>query len=118
MNWLFYILTGCLAGILSGLLGIGGAILIIPALVIIGGFEQKMAQGTTLFLMLFPIGLLAVIEYYKSGFVKIKEGIVIALFFLIGGWLGSKIALNINSKLLQKIFSIFLILIALKMFFK
>ncbi len=117
MNWLFYITIGIIAGILSGLLGIGGAVLIIPALVFLAKFDQKTAQGTTLFLMVFPIGIFAVIEYFKSGYVRIKEGIIIALFFLLGGWIGSKIAIAFNSVLLQKIFAIFLLLVAIKMFF-
>ncbi|MGC8765068.1 MAG: TSUP family transporter [Brevinematia bacterium] len=117
MNWFFYIIVGLGAGLLSGMLGIGGAVLIIPALVLLGGFEQKMAQGTTLFLMVFPIGILAVIEYFKSGYVRVKEGIIIALFFLFGGWLGSKLALSFSSSLLQKIFAIFMLIVAIRMFF-
>lgn len=118
MNWILYITIGILAGVISGLLGIGGATIIIPALVFLLGFDQKMAQGTTLFLMVFPIGLLAVIEYYNAGYVKVKEGIIIALFFLVGGWLGSKFALKLDSAILRKLFSIFLMFIALRMFFK
>ncbi len=118
MNYILFIIIGLVAGIISGLLGIGGATIIIPALIFLLGYDQKMAQGTTLFLMLFPIGLLATLEYYNAGYVKIKEGIIIALFFLFGGWIGSKLALNIDSNILKKAFSIFLIFIALKMFFK
>ncbi len=117
MNWAFYVIIGLVAGVISGLLGIGGATIIIPALVFLLGFDQKLAQGTTLFLMVFPIGLLAVIEYYNAGYIKVKEGIIIAIFFLLGGWLGSKLALRLDSVVLRKAFSIFLIFIALKMFF-
>ncbi|MCX7821654.1 MAG: sulfite exporter TauE/SafE family protein [Brevinematales bacterium] len=118
MVWIFYIIIGIVAGVISGLLGIGGATIVIPALVFLAGFDQKLAQGTTLFLMLFPIGLLAAVEYYNAGYVKIKEGIVIAIFFLLGGWLGSKVALRLDAAILRKVFSIFLFFVALRMFFK
>jgi uncharacterized protein len=111
-------ILGLVAGTASGLLGIGGAIIMIPALVIIFGFSQEMAQGTTLFLMVFPIGILAVIEYYKAGKVDLVSGAIIALFFVFGGWLGSKFALEVNPVLLRRGFAIFLVLVALKMFFQ
>lgn len=117
MNWLVFILSGFLAGTLSGLLGIGGATIIIPSLVFLAKFDQKLAQGTTIFLMVFPVGLLAAIEYFKAGYVRVKEGILIAICFFIGGFIGSKIALKLDSAILQKLFAIFLLLVALKMFF-
>jgi len=117
MLWLIFALSGLLAGVLGGLLGIGGATIIIPSLVLLANFDQKLAQGTTVFLMVFPIGLLAAIEYYRAGYVRVKEGIIIAIFFFIGGLIGSKLSLKLDSSLLRKLFSIFLIFIAIRMFF-
>ena len=109
---------GIVAGTASGLLGIGGAILIIPALVMFFGVGQDTAQGTTLFLMVFPIGILAVMEYYKAGKVDMGAGLVIALFFVVGGWIGSKFALGMDGAMLRKLFAGFLVLVAAKMFFQ
>ncbi len=111
------ILIGLVAGILSGLIGIGGAIIIIPALVFILGMDQYQAQGTSLAVMLPPIGLLAALSYYKEGALNLKYALIIAGAFLIGGFIGSKFALNIPEALLRKIFAVILLVIALKMFF-
>jgi uncharacterized membrane protein YfcA len=109
---------GLVAGTMSGLLGIGGAVVIIPALVFIFGFSQKMAQGTTLLLMIPPIGLLAALSYYKAGDVDLRAAIVIALFFFVGGWLGGRLGLSVNEAVLRKVFAVFLVGIAAKMFFE
>jgi uncharacterized membrane protein YfcA len=109
---------GAVAGTASGLLGIGGAVIMIPALVLIFGFSQETAQGTTLFLMVFPIGILAVIEYYKAGKVNLIAGAIIAVFFVLGGWIGGKLAIGMDGTLLRKLFAGFLVLIALRMFFQ
>jgi uncharacterized membrane protein YfcA len=111
-------LLGLLAGSLSGVLGIGGAIVIIPALVLIFGFSQKIAQGTTLLLMIPPIGLLAAIQYYRAGDVDLKAAIIIAVFFFAGGFIGGKLASIIDPSLMRRIFSVFLVLVAVKMFFE
>lgn len=110
-------LIGIVAGILSGLLGIGGAIVIIPALVFLLGFDQKLAQGTTLMLMLPPIGILAFLEYYRQGMVNIPLGVVIAVFFVVGAWLGAKIALSIDPHLLRRLFALFLGFVAVRLWF-
>jgi hypothetical protein len=110
-------LLGLLAGTMSGLLGIGGAIIIIPALVYVFGFSQKLAQGTTLLLMIPPIGLLAALSYWKAGDVNIGAGIVIAAFFFVGGYLGGQIGITMNEAILRKAFAVFLIAVAIKMFF-
>lgn len=112
-----YIMIGLAAGTLSGLLGIGGAILIIPLLIFLFGFEQKLAQGTSLMLMVPPIGILAALSYYKEGFVDMKAAIIIAAFFFIGGFLGAKLSLTIDNTILKKVFAVFLVLIAIKMWF-
>lgn len=111
-------IIGIVAGIAGGLLGIGGAVIIIPALVFLFGFSQETAQGTTLMLMVPPIGLLAALEYYKAGYVNWKAVVFIALFFLIGGWIGAKIAVKTDPAILRKIFALFLVFIAVRMFFQ
>lgn len=111
------ILIGLVAGILSGLVGVGGGILMVPALVLILGFTQKQAQGTSLGIMLLPVGILAVIQYYKQGYVNFQMVFIIAAAFVAGGFLGSKIALNISDEKMKKIFGLILLLVALKMLF-
>ncbi len=111
------LLIGILAGALSGLIGIGGGIIIIPALVFILGFSQQTAQGTTLALMVPPIGLLAAWSYYKDGFVDIRAAAFICVGFVLGSYFGARFATGIPQEALKKVFSIILILIAIKMFF-
>ncbi|WP_081675067.1 sulfite exporter TauE/SafE family protein [Daejeonella oryzae] len=111
------IIIGILAGVLSGLIGIGGGIIVIPALVFILGYSQQTAQGTTLAMMVPPIGLLAAFAYYKEGYVDIKSSAIICIGFVIGSYFGAKYAAGIPEIQLRKIFSIILILVALKMFF-
>ena len=110
-----YMLIGLSGGALSGLLGIGGATLIIPALVYILGFQQHLAQGTTLALMVPPISLLAAWTYYRSGNVDLKVAALICLGFFIGGLLGAKIAHLIPQESLKKIFGFFLLLVSMHM---
>ncbi|MBU2554366.1 MAG: TSUP family transporter [Bacteroidetes bacterium] len=113
---LILVLIGLVAGIFSGLIGIGGAIIIIPALVFILGMDQYSAQGTSLAVMLPPIGLLAAYSYYKEGALNLTYALIIAGAFLIGGYIGSKFALSIPEVTLKKIFAVVLFLIALRMF--
>ena len=111
------ILIGLLAGVFSGLIGIGGAIIMIPALVLILGMDQYSAQGTSLAIMLPPIGLLAAWNYYKAGAIDLRYAMIIAVAFFIGGYFGSKFALGISEVILRKIFAAILLVIAVKMFF-
>ena len=111
------IIIGVIAGILSGLLGIGGAVFIIPALVLFLGFSQQTAQGTTLLMMVPPIGALAAFQYYKEGTVDFKVAGILAVGFLIGGYFGGKYANQIPQDILKKLFAILLLVIALKMLF-
>jgi uncharacterized membrane protein YfcA len=97
------------------MLGIGGAIIMIPALVFLLGINQLTAQGTSLAVMLPPIGIIAAYNYYKAGQVNIKYAIILAIFFLVGSYFGSKLALNIPQPLLKKIFGVLLLLVAAKM---
>jgi uncharacterized membrane protein YfcA len=118
MEILGYMALGLISGTASGLLGIGGAVIIIPALVYLFGYGQKMAQGTTLAMMVLPIGLMAALEYYHAGQVNLKAALIMALLFFAGGWLGGKLALVIDPGILKKVFAVFLILIAVKMIFE
>ena len=111
------ILIGLLAGMFSGLIGIGGAIIMIPALVLILGMDQYSAQGTSLAIMLPPIGLLAAWNYYKAGAIDLRYAMIIAVAFFIGGYFGSKFALGISEVILRKVFAAILLVIAVKMFF-
>ena len=111
------ITLGLVAGILSGLVGIGGGIIIIPALVLLFGFTQHQAQGTTLAMMVPPVGILAAYTYWKSGHVDIKTAALICLGFLIGGLIGAKFANNLSNVVLEKVFGISLLIIAIKMIF-
>jgi uncharacterized membrane protein YfcA len=109
------ILVGTLAGILSGLVGIGGGIIMVPLLVFLLGFTQHQAQGTSLAVLMVPVTAAGVYNYYKQGFVDWRYAAVIAVFFVIGGFFGSKLALTIDQKMLKKVFGVVLLVIAGKM---
>jgi uncharacterized membrane protein YfcA len=111
------VVIGLVAGFLGGMIGLGGAIILIPALVLFLAMDQRMAQGTTVAIMLPPIGLFAAYNYYKAGYVNVKYALIIAAVFMLGGYLGSKLALNIPVGVLKKIFAAVLALIAAKMAF-
>ncbi len=111
------IIIGVAAGILSGLVGVGGGLIIVPALVYFVAFSQKAAQGTSLGILLLPVGILAVLQYYQKGYVDIKVVLIVSAGFLIGGWLGSKLAVSLPVATIKKIFAIFMLLTALKMLF-
>ncbi|HNW57370.1 MAG TPA: sulfite exporter TauE/SafE family protein [Bacteroidales bacterium] len=106
---------GILTGFMAGMLGIGGAIVMIPALVYFMGMSQHTAQGTSLAVMLPPIGIIAAYNYYKAGEVNIRFALILAVTFLIGSYFGSKLSLNIPQNVLKKIFGILLLLVAAKM---
>ncbi len=110
-------LIGTVAGLLSGLLGLGGAIIIIPSLVILLGYSQQMAQGTALMMMVLPVGALAAFQYYQKGLVDIKAAIIMAAFFFIGGYFGAKFTTQISADVLKKAFALMLVVIAVKMWF-
>ena len=112
---LILIVIGIITGVMAGMLGIGGAIIMIPALVFLLGISQQSAQGTSLAVMLPPVGIIAAYNYYKAGHVNIKFAIILAVFFLIGSYFGSKMALTIPQNMLKKIFGILLLLVAAKM---
>jgi len=114
---LILIAIGIITGLMAGMLGIGGAVIMIPALVFLMGLSQQAAQGTSLAVMLPPIGIIAAYNYYKAGQVNIKFALILAIAFLIGSYFGSKIALNVPQPFLKKIFGILLLLVAAKMLF-
>ena len=115
MNVLFFVMLGLMAGVLSGLIGIGGGIIIIPALVFLAGMNQHTAQGTTLALMVPPIGLLAAWTYYRAGYVDLKVAALICAGFFVGGFLGAKFAAGVPEAALEKVFGVALLLIGIKM---
>jgi uncharacterized protein len=111
------ILIGLMAGVFGGMFGVGGAIIMIPALVYFLGVDQHVAQGTSVAIMLPPIGLFAAYNYYKAGDVDIWYAVIIALAFMLGGYFGSMIALKLPENLMRKLFAVLLILVALRMIF-
>lgn len=114
---LILVSIGLMAGVFSGIFGVGGAIVMIPALVYFLSLDQQMAQGTSLAVMLPPIGLFAAYNYYKAGQANIWYAVIIAATFMIGGYFGSKIALNLPENLMKKLFGVFLLLVALRLIF-
>jgi hypothetical protein len=112
---LVLILIGLAAGTLSGLVGVGGGIIIVPALVFFLGFSQQAAQGTSLGLLLLPVGILAVLNYYKGGFIDLKVVGIMCITFVLGGWLGSKLAVTISQETAKKIFAVILFYTAFRM---
>jgi hypothetical protein len=115
VNIIILIIIGFTAGVLSGLFGIGGGIIIIPALIYIIGFTQLKAQGPSLAILLPPVGILAFLEYYKKGNVDIKAGIIICITLLLGAMLGGRIAQYISPYALKKGFAILLMAVSIKM---
>ncbi len=108
---------GIVTGIMSGMLGIGGAIIMIPAMVFLMGLDQRTAQGTSLWVMLPPISIFAAMNYLKEGYVNMKFAIILVAAFIIGSYFGSKIALNVPQEALKKVFGILLLAVAAKMLF-
>lgn len=111
------IAIGILSGILAGVFGIGGAILVIPALVFVLGLSQHDAQGTSLAFMLPPVGILATWNYWKAGHVNWKIAIILSLTFVIGAYFGSQLSINISDKMLRRVFGILMLGLAIKMIF-
>ena len=109
------VLIGIFAGVASGFVGIGGGIVIVPALVYVLGLSQYEAQGTSILLMLPPIGILAAMNYYKADAVNWKYALVIAVTFVIGGYFGSKLSLKLDASLVKFIFGVLMLLVAVKM---
>lgn len=112
-----YLLLGSIAEVLSGLIGIGGGVLITPALIYFFGFSQHSAQGTTLALMVPPISLLGAWAYYQKGYVDLTVTIFVCAGFFLGALLGAKFAVDLSEVFLRRVFGTALLLVALKMIF-
>lgn len=115
---LVLLIIGVFAGILSGMIGVGGGIIIVPALVYFLGLSQHAAQGTSLALMLPPIGILAALNYYKAGALNIKYALIISIAFIIGGYFGSKLSISfISEEYMKKIFGVVMLIASIKLVF-
>lgn len=110
-------MIGLAAGTLSGLIGIGGATILIPALLLIFKMTQHMAQGTSIAALLLPVGLLAAFKYWQAGDVNIRFAVIIAVGFLVGGYLGALLAQPIPDDILRKMFGVYMLVIAVYMIF-
>lgn len=116
MNDIMILLViGMAAGVLSGMVGIGGGIIVVPALVYFLAFSQHSAQGTVLFMFLFPIGILGVFNYWQAGYIDWKVAAIMGASFLIGSFLGSKVAISMDMQSLRRVFGVVIFLLSLKM---
>ena len=109
------IIAGLIAGLVGGTLGVGGGIIIIPTLIFVLGMSQHLAQGTSLATLLAPIGILAVINYHKAGYVNWKYAVILMLTFMVGSYFGSKWAVHIPEKVLKQVFGVMMLLAGFKM---
>lgn len=112
---LILVLIGISAGVLSGFVGVGGGIIIVPALVYLLGMSQFEAQGTSLFVLLLPVGILAVINYTRAETINWKFGLVVALTFVVGGYIGSKLALKISPSVVKLVFGIIMAFVSVRL---
>jgi len=113
------IIVGLLAGVFSGMFGVGGGVIMVPLMVFALGYTQHQAQGTSLAILAVPVTFLAAYTYHKTGEnpINFKYALIMAVFFVLGGHFGAKMAISINETLLKKIFSVLLVIVAIKMFF-
>jgi len=120
MQFLYMVLFGIVAGILSGLFGIGGGIILVPCLVLFFGYSQQAASGTSLVALLLPVGFFGVYEYYKAGKISgehIKLGLIIAIGMFLGAYVGARMAVGLSPTVLRRSFAVFLALVSLKIWF-
>jgi len=115
LNTILFLITGIIVGFSSGIVGVGGGVFVIPILVFLFGFSQKVAQGTSLAMLLPPVGILAVMEYYKTGNMDVKVAIILALGYFVGAYFGSSLAVTLSNDMLKKIFGVLLLGVSLKM---
>jgi len=108
-------MIGISAGILSGFVGVGGGVVIVPALVYFLGLTQHQAQGTSLFILLLPVGILAVMNYAKTGYINWNYGVIIAITFVIGGYLGSKLSLRLSPGVVKLVFGLIMAFVSFKL---
>ncbi len=114
-TFIVLVAIGLAAGVLSGFIGVGGGIIIVPALVFFVGMSQHGAQGTSLALMLPPIGILAVYDYYRAGEIDVPYAVVIGLAFIVGGFFGAKISLRLSPHLVKFIFGVIMLYVSVRM---
>jgi uncharacterized protein len=115
MAWYWVVLVGSAAGYISGLVGIGGGVVIVPALVLVAGLSQQTAQGTTLAMLLLPIGILGVLNYMKAGHVDWRLALMLSAGYVVGSWFGSRLALSLSPAELKRVFAVFLLVMAGKL---
>jgi uncharacterized protein len=115
MAWYWVVLVGSAAGYISGLVGIGGGVVIVPALVLVAGLSQQTAQGTTLAMLLLPIGILGVLNYMKAGHVDWRLALMLSAGYVVGSWFGSRLALSLSPAELKRVFAVFLLIMAGKL---
>ena len=113
---LILIIIGLCAGVLSGIVGVGGGLIIIPLLMLWLGLDQITSQGTSIAVLLPPVGILAAFNYYQNGNVNVNYAIIIAIAFIFGGYFGSKIALYVNPSILKRIFACIMLIVSIKIF--
>lgn len=111
------LLIGLAAGFLSSLVGIGGGVVIVPALVIFYGLNQKLAQGTSLTMLALPVAGIGAYNYYKEGFVDWRISLILAITFVVGGYLGSKLVIELPVSIVKKIFAILMIVMGINYLF-
>ena len=112
---LILLVIGLFAGMVGGSLGVGGGIVIVPALVLIMGFSQHEAQGTSLAVLLFPVAILGVVNYYRNNYVNFKFALILIVAFIIGSYFGSLISVNLPEKILKKIFGLFMLIVSIRL---
>jgi uncharacterized membrane protein YfcA len=113
-----FVVIGLVAGVLSGLFGIGGGLLIVPALVLLGRMPIQAATGTSLGALLLPAGLLGALVYYRAGNLNVKAALLITLGLFLGAWVGAQIAQEIKTPTLTRMFAVFLLVVAVRMWFE
>ncbi len=111
------VLLGIFAGFLSSMVGIGGGIVLVPALVLIFGLSQHSAQGTTLAMLSFPVSLVAAISYHKKGLVDWKIAMILCIGFVVGGFLGGRLVVDIPAQTIKRVFAVMMMIIAVKFLF-
>lgn len=114
---MIFVIVGALAGVLSGLFGIGGGVIIVPALLMFAKMSPERATGTSLTSLLLPVGALGVWHYYKNGYVDLRAGLLIALGLFAGAYLGARLGTSIPARDLQRGFAAFLVVVAARLWF-
>lgn len=111
------LITGLLAGFISSMVGIGGGVIIVPALVLVLGMDQKMAQGTSLMVLAMPVAFIAAYNYHKAGYSDWRIAVLMVATFVVGGYFGSKLAIGLDMGIVKKIFAILMMVLAIKYLF-